>query len=107
MSPELLIRIGVHQRSGWSPLLFKIVMNYLTSGLMDLRTRQYFSLLILFLLVHDIILLQEKFNKWMETFENDGSRISHLETKYLQCPLSDPTTPTLDIYIDVNRLSCL
>lgn len=62
-SEEFLIRVGVHQGSVCSMLLFNIVMNYLTESLMD-------DLLLTMLFANDILLvsndvstLQESLNK--------------------------------------------
>jgi hypothetical protein len=103
-SEEFEIKVGVHQGSVCSPLLFNVVMNYLTQELMD-------DLLLTMLFADDIALvsdditsLQESLNKWKEALESNGLRISRSKTEYLYCPYSNPTSPTPDIYLDGHLL---
>jgi len=99
-SEEFDIKVGVHQGSVCSPLLFNVVMNYLTEDLMDdLLLKMLFADDIV-LISDDVTLLQESLNKWKQALESNGLRISRSKTEYLHCPYSDPTSPSPDIYLD-------
>ena len=101
-STPFLVLLGVHQGSVLSPLLFIIVINFLTSKIMQ-------ELLMSVLFADDIGLaserveqLQEVFNKWKNILENHGLRVSESKTEYMFLPFSDPQAPTPDVMINGN-----
>lgn len=99
-SEAFSILLGVHQGSVLSPLLFNIVINFLTSKLMQ-------DLLLSVLFADDVGLtservekLQEVFDKWKNILEDHGLRVSESKTEYMYLPFSDPQAPTPDIMIN-------
>lgn len=94
------VNVGVHQGSVASPLLFILVMNFLTSGHMN-------DLLEILLFADDIALvgddvtaLQDSFDKWRKTLEDNGLRISRSKTEVMSCMFHDTQAPTPDIMLD-------
>lgn len=94
------VGVGVHQGSVLSPLLFNIVMNYITSNITD-------KLLLSVLFADDVGLasddaakLQDIFNKWKDLLESNGLRISESKTEYLHLPFSNPCAPSPDMMIN-------
>src|SRR5687768_1441812 len=84
------------------PLLFIIVINFLTSKLMQ-------ELLLSLLFADDVGLaservakLQEVFDKRKNILEDHGLRVSESKTKYMYLPFSDPQAPSPDIMINGN-----
>ena len=94
--------LGVHQGSVLSPLLFNIVLNFLTSGIMQ-------ELLLSLLFADDVGLASERvsklqgvFDKWKQILEDHGLRVSESKTEYMFLPFSDPQAPSPDIMINGN-----
>ena len=101
-SEAFFVLLGVHQGSVLSPLLFNIVMNFLTSNLM-----QELLLSVLFaddigLASESVVKLQEVFDKWKNILEDHGLRVSQSKTEYMFLPFSDPQAPSPDIMINGN-----
>lgn len=103
-SNDFRVDVGVHQGSVLSPLLFNIVMNYITSERMN-------DVLLTLLFADDIVLvsedpqtLQTALDNWKSDLEQNGLRISRSKTEYLFLPFSDPEAPIPDIYLDADLL---
>lgn len=94
------VDVGVHQRSRLSPLLFNIVMNYITIDRMEdaLLTLQFADDIVI--IAEDPQTLQTALNNWKESLEGNGLRISRNKTEYLFLPFSDVEAPSPDIYLD-------
>ena len=82
------IDIGQHQGSALRPFLFTIVMDELTRGIQD-----EVSWCMLF--ADDIVLIDEsreavntKLERWRDTIQAKGFRLSRSKTKYLHCRFS-------------------
>lgn len=91
LSNSFEVKVGVHQDSALSPLLFNLVMNYLTK---DIKSPLPWSMLY----ADDIVLaadtaqhLQETLNSWTYGLERFGLRVSRGKTEYLKCPFSGNT----------------
>jgi len=83
------IDIGLHQGSALSPLLFTIVMDELTKGIQD-------EIPWCMLFADDIVLIDEtregvntKLERWRDTLEGKGFRLSRSKTEYLHCNFSE------------------
>ena len=75
------MKVGVHQGSVLSPLIFVIVVDIVTENVRN-------GLMIEMLYVDDLVLmsevmegLREKFWKWKEAFENKGLKVNFGKTK--------------------------
>jgi len=82
------IHIGLHQGSALSPFLFTIVMDELTRGIQDEVPYNM-------LFANDIVLINEtregvitKLERWRNTLEAKGFRLSRSKTEYLHCRFS-------------------
>jgi len=82
------IDMGLHQGLALSPFLFTIVMNELTRGIQD-------EIPWCMLFADDIVLIDEsregvktKLERWRDTVEAKGFRLSRSKTKYLHCRFS-------------------
>ncbi|XP_063381902.1 uncharacterized protein LOC134668350 [Cydia fagiglandana] len=87
------VKVGVHQGSVLSPLLFNLVMDYLTRNIPS-------PLPWTMLYADDIVLtadtatnLQELLNMWTRALEKHGLRVSRSKTEYLKCPFSRTNIP--------------
>ncbi|XP_063362869.1 uncharacterized protein LOC134651698 [Cydia amplana] len=88
VSDEFEVKVGVHQGSALSPLLFNVVMNHLTA-----RLQQPPPWTLLY--ADDIVLisetsheLQEMLEEWRVALESAGLRISRHKTEYMHCNFS-------------------
>ena len=105
-SADFPVKVGVHQGSILSPLLFNIIMSYLLTLISD-----DIEICLLFaddivLGSRDIVALQDALNKWCDILDDHGLRISVPKTEFLCCPFSDPSK-TPDLYIKSEKLrSC-
>ncbi|XP_039297118.1 uncharacterized protein LOC120354279 [Nilaparvata lugens] len=88
VGPEFEVKIGVHQGSTLSPLLFNIVMNYITAHLQKPAPW-------LLLYADDIVLVAETLQQvqidltaWCTVLESRGLRVSCTKTEYMHCNFS-------------------
>lgn len=89
LTDYFFIKMGVSQGSALSPLLFILVLNYLTSHLMDVLP---WSLIF----ADDIALvaftreeLESTLEKWRDVLERNGMRLSRKKTEYMLLKFSD------------------
>ena len=89
------IKMGVHQGSALSPLLFNLVMDYITAHIQRPTPKSMLD-------ADDVVLMDETpeglqctLNKWREALESNGLRISRTRTEYMPCYFSGqrPETP--------------
>lgn len=90
LTEEMFIKVGVHQGSVLSPVLFIIVMYFIVRGLNteDVVVDRTFADDIV-LASSDADALQRIFNKWAEAIESHGLRISRTKTETLSCLFSN------------------
>lgn len=106
-SQSFAIRVGVHQGSVCSPLLFNLVMDYLTRDVMKNGLKTLLFADDIALIDDDIQRLQDTLNEWRRCLEGNGLRISRDKTEYMHCPFEVPANPTPDLYLDGQLLkSC-
>ncbi|XP_063375027.1 uncharacterized protein LOC134662685 [Cydia amplana] len=84
-SEQFDVKVGVHQGSALSPLIFNLVMNYLTA---DIQKKPPWNILY----ADDIVLvskdpkeLESTLEQWREALENAGLKISRNKTEYMHC----------------------
>ena len=83
VTDDFYIRLALHQGSALSPFLFTIAMDELTKGIQD-------ELPWSMLFTDDTVIIDEtregvnaKLERWGQTLESSGFRVSRLETEYL------------------------
>ncbi|XP_061724252.1 uncharacterized protein LOC133530355 [Cydia pomonella] len=89
LSDEFEVKVGVHQGSALSPLLFNIVMNYLTAKLQQPPpwTQLYADDIVLISKTsHEI---QKMLEDWRVALKSAGLRISRHKTEYMHCNFTD------------------
>uniref|UniRef100_A0A336LYA8 CSON007526 protein n=1 Tax=Culicoides sonorensis TaxID=179676 RepID=A0A336LYA8_CULSO len=100
-SEEFEISVGVHQGGVLSPLLFNVTFNYLQEQIDETENGVWE-----FLFADDAAIvssnldaLQEQMNKWMNSLEPNGLKISRMKTEFLHCNFSNAqnTTPTIKL----------
>ena len=93
LSEEFEVKVGVHQRSVLSPLVFAIVVDVVTESVRN-------GLMSEMLYADDLVLmsetmegLREKFWKWKEEFESKGLKVNLGKTKVVvsgaECEVSE------------------
>ena len=82
-SEEINIKVGLHQGSALSPLLFIIIIDVITE---DLEEETPWAMLFaddLVLCAEDRDTLEKRLEKWREVMESAGLKLSRLKTEYL------------------------
>ena len=95
---SLHVKVGLHQGSALSPLLFNVVMEVMTE---NVRERAPWSMMY----ADDVVLcaetkeeLEQKLEAWRKALEDRGMKISRTKTEYLQ--LSTHMNDNEDIVLD-------
>ena len=103
-SDEFNVRIGVHQGSVLSPLLFISVIWFLTRSI-DIPS--VWALLF----ADDIVLasefwqaLQQALDAWQFALEGSGLKISGSKTLYMECKFADQSRPSQDLFLSGQAL---
>lgn len=79
------IKVGVHQGSALSPLLFNVVMNYLTEKIQKPTPWNLLYADDVVLISDNVQGLQEDLEEWRVSLEQNGLRISRTKTEYMFC----------------------
>jgi len=92
LSEEFFVRVGVHQGSVLSPLLFSIVLDVISENVKE-------GLMYEILYADDLVLisenmddLKEKFYKWKEAFETKGLKVNLRKTKVIMSGIEGKIT---------------
>ena len=83
LSDEFPVKVGVHQGSVLSPLLFAIVVDVVTKGAREGLLKELLYADDLVLTSESLVELQEKFRKWKDAFESKGMKVNLGKTKMM------------------------
>ena len=97
LSQEFSVKVGVHQGSVLSPLLFAMVIDEVTENARKGWMKQILYADDLVLMEETIEELRENFDEWRETFESRGMRVNLGKTNLMSCGMEEET---LDHKID-------
>ncbi|KAL0879367.1 hypothetical protein ABMA27_003133 [Loxostege sticticalis] len=104
LSESFDVKVGVHQGSALSPLLFNIVMNYLTATIQKPVPWNM-------LYADDVVLLsdskqdiQENLEQWRRALESGGLRISRSKTEYMVCHFNQTRHLDTEVTLDNIKL---
>ncbi|KAL0831522.1 hypothetical protein ABMA28_002316 [Loxostege sticticalis] len=104
LSESFDVKVGVHQGSALSPLLFNIVMNYLTATIQKPVPWNM-------LYADDVVLLsdskqdiQENLEQWRRALESGGLRISRSKTEHMVCHFNQTQPLDTDVTLDNIKL---
>lgn len=103
-SEKFEIKVGVHQGSTLSPLLFNNVMNHLTKHCQKSLPWNVLYADDVVLISDDVDDLQQNFNHWVEALENNGLKISRKKTEHMSCIFDGSTNPN-NIKISIRNSS--
>ncbi|KAI8431531.1 hypothetical protein MSG28_016031 [Choristoneura fumiferana] len=104
ISDPFYVRVGVHQGSTISPLLFNLTMDYITKNIQA-------EIPWCMLYADDIVLvakkaseLQNTFNTWLRELKRHGLRVSRIKTEFMECDFGGSEEIGCDILIDSTAL---
>ncbi|KAI8439845.1 hypothetical protein MSG28_001314 [Choristoneura fumiferana] len=104
ISDPFCVRVGVHQGSTISPLLFNLTMDHITKNIQA-------EIPWCMLYADDIVLvakkaseLQNTFNTWLRELERHGLRVSRTKTEFMECDFGGSEEIGCDILIDSTAL---
>lgn len=100
ISNDFNINVGVHQGSVLSPLLFNIVMNYLTRNEMSTALEIMLFADDIVMISNDVQEIQDSLNRWQTVLERNGLRISRSKTEFQYFPFNDSEAPIPNIYLE-------
>ena len=83
LSEEFPVKVGVHQGSVLSPLLFAIVVDVVTESAREGLMKEILYADDLVLMSETMEDLREKFRKWKGAFESKGMRVNISKTKMM------------------------
>src|SRR5207245_4650136 len=83
------VKVGVHQRSVLSPLLFIIVLEALSRRFREGLPYELLYADDLVLMTDSMEELMEKLEKWKESLETKGLRVNLSKTKVMRCSYRD------------------
>ncbi|CAK1581839.1 unnamed protein product [Parnassius mnemosyne] len=92
---EFQVKVGVHQGSALSPLLFNLVMNYLTAQIQQPAPCSISYADDVVLIDENPLTLQATLEKWRSSLENAGLKICRKKTEHF--PNSTATTCTTNL----------
>ena len=91
LSEEFSVKVGVHQGSVLSPLLFAMMMDEVTENARKGWMKQIFYADDLVLMGETMEELKENFDEWRETFESKGMRVKLGKTKLKVSKMKEET----------------
>ena len=83
LSEEFFVKVGVHQKSVLSPLLFAMVIDEVTENTRKGWMKQILHADDLIVMGKTMEELRENFDEWREAFESKGMRVNLGKTKLL------------------------
>lgn len=93
----------MHQGSALSPLLFNLVMDYLTKDIQKPPPQNLLYADDILLISESVDDLQEDLDKWRDALENNGLRISRTKTELLVCNFASHADQP-NIHLDRNPI---
>ena len=100
VSGDFEVTMGVHQGSALSPLLFNLVMDYVTAGLQRDAPWNILYADDVVLVSESQIDLQNMIDEWRSALEKNGLKISRSKTAYMYCNFSQLAGVNPVLYID-------
>ncbi|KAG7296805.1 hypothetical protein JYU34_020747 [Plutella xylostella] len=100
LSKHFHVRVGVHQGSALSPLLFNISMDYITREIQGPTPWCILYADDIALISRSASDLQGTFNRWVDEIERHGLRISRTKTEYMECDYGGTDALGCDITIE-------
>lgn len=107
ISDEFTVNVGVSQGSALSPLLFILVINYLTVDLMEELPWSLIFADDIALAAHSMQDLEDVLEKWRKALEDNGLKISRKKTEYMSFHFSthDVMRPQNTVRLDGEPLT--
>lgn len=104
LSDSFHVKVGVHQGSALSPLLFNLCMDYITRDIQSPVPECMLYADDIVLMAKNATELQDSFNQWTTQIEHHGLRISRSKTEYLECDYGGTAETECEIRIDNRAL---
>lgn len=104
LSQPFHVNVGIRQGSALSPLLFNLVMDYITRSIQEPTPWCLIYADDIALITKTNSALQDLCNKWVAKLEKHGLRVNRTKTEYIECDFGGTEATKGSIYIDSNKL---